>query len=1192
MFRHGLVAVYRHVSGWHAPTVVGLAIVFSVQVWCTSVGATNFAVTNPGDDGSPGTLRWAIEQANAAGAGTHTISFSVPANSIIELTDDLPQLDNSAATVELDGIGAGGVTISGHNNHRVLFVAAGNWYVRNFNINNGLAAGGDGGSGGGGGGLGAGGAVLVNSGASLTIRNVNFNGNNANGGDGGLHSGSVGGGGGGGLGGDGGNATSNGGGGGGGAGIFASGGDGSSLAGGGGGGLILPGLPGVGPVGGLGAPLGGNGGSVFQSGQGGATFGGGGGGGLDGGGGAGGTFGGGGGASAGGGIVAGNGGFGGGGGGAGPGGTAGVGGFGAGDGGAGIAGQGGSGFGGAIFVRQGGTFNIENSNTTNNDVAAGSNPADNTAAGQDLYLMQGVTATFQNTANNTNSYSGSIAGEGALSVANGLTILGGTNTYEGGTAVLGGILEGTTDSLQGAISNDATVRFNQNFSGSFFGSITGAGQLIKYGLGNVTLTDPNAFNGGTLISFGTLTATTANLQGSVTNEALFALDQNFDGTYFGAITGVGELIKYGDGIVTLANIGNSQSIISIEGGALAGTTSSLNAPSITNFSTLIYDQAFNSSTSSVITGTGNIFKTGAGSVSVTSTGNQASRIDILAGRFAVNGDFTTDVWVDTPGVLGGSGEIIGNVHNFGTVAAGNSIGTLTVTGDYSVAAGATHEVEINAAGTTPGVNNDLVEVGGTATLQGGTVDVQVAAGSYSEGATYRFLSADSIVGQFSGITFSGLGPNLHAVLGYDVFGGQDWAYFTLFDSQTNFLANAETYNERQVAIYLDDNSATATGQFQATLDQMQLLAPSGQRQAMNELTGVVNGTIAQLGVQDTTFLYQMLRRRVGSAFAAGGLVNNGNSSDWTTDASHPAERLILPCDYKRSSKVTIMSTSASSSQSPWAGWTTGYGFGGSAQSDGNAAGGTFGSGGTIFAVERALDSSTLVGLFGAYSHLGLSLSGLPQSASANQGLFGGYLLKDFDRGYMLAAGSAGFAGYKETRQMAFGNVNETATGNYDGWNPTSYLEFGRRYAHGSTTFQPYVATQYVYVRQNGFTETGAGDLNQQVNGIDTHALRGLLGARASQVWQTSGGQTWVPELRAVWMHEFLDPTTTLTAIFAPVGGSSFATRGLDFGRDWAILGGGTQYVMSQNVSLFANYDLLVNGQQVWNAGSGGLQFSW
>jgi outer membrane autotransporter protein len=136
--------------------------------------------------------------------------------------------------------------------------------------------------------------------------------------------------------------------------------------------------------------------------------------------------------------------------------------------------------------------------------------------------------------------------------------------------------------------------------------------------------------------------------------------------------------------------------------------------------------------------------------------------------------------------------------------------------------------------------------------------------------------------------------------------------------------------------------------------------------------------------------------------------------------------------------------------------------------------------------------------------------------------------------------------------------------------------------------QPYVAAQYIYLRQNGFTESGAGDLNLQIADVGTNALRGLLGVRAAQTWAPSSGRVWVPELRAVWMHEFLDPDTTLTAVFAPVGGSSFATRGLNFGRDWAILGAGTHYILSDPVSLFANYDLLVNSQQTWNAGSGGL----
>jgi outer membrane autotransporter protein len=1084
--------------------------------------ATNFDVNSSADDGSPGTLRWAIEQVNAAGAGSHSITFSVGANSTIELDTPLPELDNSLATIELDGIGAGGVTISGHDNHRVLFVAAGNWLVRNVNIVHGMAAGGDGGddgASGGGGGLGAGGAVFVNGGAHLTVQNVNFGENHAQGGDGGslINHANGGGGGGGGLGGDGGLANTFAGGGGG--GFHGNAGNAGYLGGGGAGGLLLDGQNGGFVTGGLGALLGGNGGNIDQNGQDGLTFGGGGGGGgQSGSGGTAGDFGGGGGAGSNG--SGGNGGFGGGGGGGGNSGVGGVGGFGAGNGGNNSQGDGGSGLGGAIFVREGGTLTVLNSNTNSNGVSAGSGAISGQAAAEDLYLMSGVNAQFGGT---TNAYSGSIAGAGSLIQNAGVTTLTGANSYSGGTTVSGGRLVGNTDSLQGTISNNSETRFTQSFDGSYNGPITGTGELQKYGAGNLTLTNTN----------------------------------------------------------------NQQTTIRVEEGTLTGTSLSLNATNITNNSALVYDQNFNGSIGVGITGSGTLTKSGSGALNLTGTSNYSGQTTVIDGTLAINGSISSHTTVSANGTLGGNGLINGNLTNHGTVAPGNSIGTLTVTGDYTTTG--THQVQINDSGS-----NDWLDVGGTASLSG-NVAVQAESGTYTTGMTYTFLQANQISGQYSGITLSGLAPSFSAELGYFSSNGFDYAFFTLFNSQSDFAAIAQTYNELQVATYLDDISTSATGEMRDIIDEMELLPVPEQRVALNQLTGVANGTIAQLGVQDTTFMYMMLRRRVGSAFAAGGLVG-GDKSDWaSTQPRGSSGGLILPVSYDSSTPSSLPAAGYAAPQSSdptWSGWTTGYGFGGSAQSDGNAAGTTFGSGGTILAAERALDSSTLFGFFGAYSHLGLSLDGLPQNASANQGLAGGYFLRDFEKGYILAAASAGFAGYQETRRINFGTQNSTATANYDGWQPTCYLEYGRRGQWGRTTVQPYSALQYVYVRQNAFTETGAGTLNLSVNGIDTNALRGLLGLRAAQTWQTDSGRCWIPELRAVWMHEFLQPDTTLTAVFAPIGGSSFATRGLNFGRDWAVLGCGTQYVLNQNVSLFANYDLLVNTQQVWNAGSGGVQVAW
>ena len=148
----------------------------------------------------------------------------------------------------------------------------------------------------------------------------------------------------------------------------------------------------------------------------------------------------------------------------------------------------------------------------------------------------------------------------------------------------------------------------------------------------------------------------------------------------------------------------------------------------------------------------------------------------------------------------------------GNVSPGNSIGTLTINGTYDFLAGSTQTVEINNAGTTPGVNNDLLVVNGAATLQGGTVAVQAAPGTYTSGTKYTFLRTNSISGQYAGITLSGFSTPMSAALGYETLGGFDFAFFTLMGGQTNFAAIAETYNELQVADYLDNISSGSTGQ--------------------------------------------------------------------------------------------------------------------------------------------------------------------------------------------------------------------------------------------------------------------------------------------------------------------------------------------------------------------------------------------
>jgi len=372
---------------------------------------TDFHVTTNADDGNPGSLRWAILEANAAGADPdgHNIIFDI-SDSIIELESDLPTVGNPDASITI--FGGTGNTLSGENQFRGFFIGA--WdtgtddqvavsvTIMDLTIADAVAQGGAG-SARGGGGAGLGGAIFVANLADVELSNVALVNNEAAGGS--TQDDYLGGGAGGGMGGDGGLDDAGGGGGlgvgavGGGSptagqpGIAtgaAGGGDGATFGGenGGGGGLgngngvgggAGGGVGGDAPAGAVGGAGGFGGGGGGYGGQGG--FGGGGGGGAqasthdDGGAGG---YGGGGGGAQGSGAIAGTGGFGGGNGYSDNGG-----------------GGGGAGLGGAIFVQEGGSLTLSGPLTiSGNAVTAGIGAiggGDGSAFGSGLFLQGGDT---------------------------------------------------------------------------------------------------------------------------------------------------------------------------------------------------------------------------------------------------------------------------------------------------------------------------------------------------------------------------------------------------------------------------------------------------------------------------------------------------------------------------------------------------------------------------------------------------------------------------------------------------------------------------------------------------------------------------------------------------------------------------------------------------------------------------------
>ncbi|MDQ8697097.1 hypothetical protein RCO24_00005, partial [Hyphomicrobium sp. LHD-15] len=158
---------------------VFLAALAVAMIAVSPATAVTFNVTSTSDDGTPGTLRWAINQANAAGAGTHTIAIQAGLSSVA-LSGDLPALNNAGANITISG---NGNTLSGEGDYRGLFVYSGQVRIEDLTIQNAAAKGGDVAQAAGGGGAGLGGALFVNSGATVTVSNVNLADNSAVGGN-------------------------------------------------------------------------------------------------------------------------------------------------------------------------------------------------------------------------------------------------------------------------------------------------------------------------------------------------------------------------------------------------------------------------------------------------------------------------------------------------------------------------------------------------------------------------------------------------------------------------------------------------------------------------------------------------------------------------------------------------------------------------------------------------------------------------------------------------------------------------------------------------------------------------------------------------------------------------------------------------------------------------------------------------
>ncbi len=485
--------------------------------------------------------------------------------------------------------------------------------------------------------------------------------------------------------------------------------------------------------------------------------------------------------------------------------------------------------------------------------------------------------------------------------------------------------------------------------------------------------------------------------------------------------------------------------------------------------------------SSTLRNTGEIFAN-------TTTGSATGIIAEDASSVINNGRIIGDSIISTNSWASGDGIFSGNVINTsGVVAPGNSIGTMTINGDYLQKADGSLNVDF-ARG-----QHDVLDVSGTATLDGALHLVLL---DYEAGGAYSFLQAGGIDGTFATVDVPAV---LNAALSNSPSG------LDLNLTRNTYASLAANSGQGSVGGALDQFRADATGDMGEILTLVDNMNLDDVRSALSDMAPGIQAAMRRALVDlPHREVEAILERLEGHVFRDPEIRHD---SVFTTDKEE------LGYAVWGSVSATVGNHDSSDVAPSLTTQTTDL-FLGVEKSHGH-----WTTGVTAALLEHSLDSDDDV-------------------SAAEITAVRGYLHTIWRQRiretgpYMAASLGAGRSRISTVRNVTF--LGAEADAQHWGHDVSLGVGVGHVYTPGAWHIQPHLRLTGLLLHENAVEEHGATPMNLDIASSDSTSLHSALGLRLGRTVVLTGASLF-PEAHVQWRHAVSDDTEHVQASFDGFG---------------------------------------------------------